>query len=258
MGLIREAAGQGDLDQGLPLPEQGAGVADASIQQIGVGGHAVMVAEGAHEVGGGEPGHRAQFGKAEGAGAVVLHQLGSPLQVLRRAIVPAGRGEPGQQLATEQVAGHLAGQGIRPLHQLVMEVQQALVEQGIPARRHVEGAKRVAEASLFLLAAQPVGIEVEHQIGPGLSRDGIAGVHLFRVHQHQGARADLLPAALIEVVAVAAGDGTDGEVGVAVLVVADVAAILHRPRLDEGQGRVVPETVVIRHCPCPAHDQPPR
>ena len=174
------------------------------------------------------------------------------------AIVPAGRSEPGQQLATEQVAGHLAGQGIRRLHQLVMEVLQALVEQGIPARRHVEGAKRVAEASLLLLAAQPVGIEVEHQIGPGLVGDGVAGVHLFRVHQHQGTRADLLKAPLVEVVTVAAGDGADGEVGVAVLVVADVAAILHRPRLDEGQGRVVPEAVSVRPCLCPAHDQPPR
>lgn len=216
-----------------------------------------MVAEGAHEVGGGEPGHRAQFGKAEGL------VLSSCISSAARCRCWGGRSS---QLAGVSLASNwrlnrwqaTSRARIRPLHQLVMEVQQALVEQGIPARRHVEGAKRVAEASLFLPAAQPVGIEVEHQIGPGLVGNGVAGVHLFRVHQHQGAWADLLPAALIEVVAVAAGDGTDGEVGVAVLVVADVAAILHRPRLDEGQGRVVPETVVIRHCPCPAHDQPPR
>ena len=37
VGLIRKAAGQGDLGQGLPLFEQGAGVADAPVQQIGVG-----------------------------------------------------------------------------------------------------------------------------------------------------------------------------------------------------------------------------
>ena len=94
-----------------------------------------------------------------------------------------------------------------------MKPAEPLVEQGIPACGHVEGAKRVAEPGLLLLALQPEVVDVEHQIGPGLVSDGIAGVHLFRVHQHQAAAADLLQAALVEVVAVAAGDGADGEVG---------------------------------------------
>ena len=51
----------------------------------------------------------------------------------------------------------------RRLYQLVVEVLQALVQQGIPARRHVEGPKLAAEAGLLLLAAQPVGIEVEQR-----------------------------------------------------------------------------------------------
>ena len=44
----------------------------------------------------------------------------------------------------------------------------------------------------------------------------------------------------------------------AVLVVADAPAILHRPRLDEGQGGIVPEVVLILRRPRTAHDAPRR
>ena len=91
VGLIGKTAGSRPLPPGLPLAQQGAGVANALIEQVGVGPHAVVAAEGAHEVGRGEPGHRAQLCQGEGAGTVVLHQLGGSLQVLGRAVIPLGR-----------------------------------------------------------------------------------------------------------------------------------------------------------------------
>ena len=86
-------------------------MADAPVQQIRVGGHAVVAAEGAHEVGGVSPATALQLRQGEGAGTLVLHQLGGSLQVPGRAVIPLGRGEPGQQLAAEEVAGHFASQG---------------------------------------------------------------------------------------------------------------------------------------------------
>ena len=50
VGPIGKTAGR-PLPPGAALAQQGAGVANALIEQVGVGRHAVVAAEGAHEVG---------------------------------------------------------------------------------------------------------------------------------------------------------------------------------------------------------------
>ncbi|MNW00971.1 hypothetical protein D3C71_1965360 [compost metagenome] len=56
-----------------------------------------------------------------------------------------------------------------------------------------KSAKRqvIAEAKLMLQIREPRGIDVQHQVRPGLVVDRIAGMHIGGIHQHYGADADL-------------------------------------------------------------------
>src|SRR5690606_31334942 len=94
---------------------------------------------------------------------------------------------------------------------------------------------------LALQRAEPAGIHVEHQVGPGLPVDGIAGVYGLRIDDHQRATLKPLARIAVEVGAATRGDRTDREGLVAMRRVADLASILDRAGLDKGQGGVAPE-----------------
>ncbi|MNT65948.1 hypothetical protein D3C72_2039740 [compost metagenome] len=51
MGLVGKAAGVCDFRQWLPATQQASGMLDAAVEQIGVRGHVIVLAEGTDQVG---------------------------------------------------------------------------------------------------------------------------------------------------------------------------------------------------------------
>ncbi|MNG03023.1 hypothetical protein D3C84_860830 [compost metagenome] len=77
---------------------------------------------------------------------------------------------------------------------------------GKPPKRQV-----VAEPELVLQVGEPGRVDVQHQVGPGLIVDGIAGVYIARIHQHHGAGTDLEVRLLVDIGTAPGRDRPDGK-----------------------------------------------
>ena len=94
---------------------------------------------------------------------------------------------------------------------------------------------------------QPVRIEMQHLVAPGLIGQGIAGMDATGRHQHQAARRQ--PDCRIATArkdAATGIDGADGKRGMAVRLVAG-AAVAGAPALHMGQGGVAVEDCCTIH-----------
>ncbi|MNI15754.1 hypothetical protein D3C73_690580 [compost metagenome] len=101
--------------------------------------------------------------------------------------------------------------------------------------------KVLSESKLMLQVGEPRRFDVQHQIGPGLVIDRVAGMHIARIHQHHRAGADFERRLLMDVGTAPRGDRTHGKVLVGMPAVANLAAVGNGAGFDEGQGVVAPE-----------------
>ncbi|GGY11686.1 hypothetical protein GCM10007160_43290 [Litchfieldella qijiaojingensis] len=163
-----------------------------------------------------------------------------------------------------RLTGQLVHQGREVLDHFRLLVQQVSlrVQQagGHPAIAFIPGgvcdncggnilpARRLEQCRCVAQACQPVGIDIQHQVGPGLVVDGIAGVHPVRVHQYQVPGIDVVLVMTVAKRALTLGDGAQGPMRMAVWCIADLTAVIDLAQLHMGHTRIAPEQGFVWIC----------
>ncbi|MOA09331.1 hypothetical protein D3C78_1291540 [compost metagenome] len=221
------------------------GKLDPAVDQEGVGRHPVMALEGSAQVGRRQLRGGADVFELQGFAAMVVDELRRPHQPRMAAPVRAtGRVEPLLQVDEKRLGGSVLVGGVElRVHQLLIQLPQRGKQFHVAAVRGGEALEIqvFVKADTALQVSEPLGVDVQHHVGPRLIVDRVARVDVAGVHQYHRAALHLEVRAFVKVGAAPSGDRTDGKVVMGMARVADLAPVADGPGFDEGQGRVAPE-----------------
>ena len=198
----------------------------ALVEQIAVGGQPEMLAKRADQVGTRKATGSTDILKPQCIAAMGTDERGCGLQPwvthfggLRTAL------QQGGQFAEQRGQARLAVRHTG-IEQLGKSLQQPLVQQG----RGAECLHRQGEPQRL----QPRPVDEQHQIGPRLPCNRVAGMHDPRVHQDGSARRNLMALIAIEVGAAPTGDHPNGKAFVGMRGIAHLAPVAYLAGLDKG------------------------
>ncbi|MCY1424142.1 hypothetical protein D9M71_398780 [compost metagenome] len=194
---------------------------------------AEALAERTNQVGTRQAAGRANVFQAQRVAAMGTYERCRRFQSWAALIADAGVTTQNPRQLTEQ-----RRQAAFPIrHAGIEQVGKGLQQAPVQRRRSAPDLGRQGKPQRL----QPGQVDEQHQVGPRLPCNGVAGMHHTRVHQHRGASTHLDALVTVQVGAASTGNHPDGKALVGMRGVAHLAPVPYPPGFDERQRRVAPE-----------------